>query len=251
METYDSKDAALWEKYSRDRSLETRNELVTYYSSLVKMEVGRLIVQYSKYIDYDDLMSCGYLGLIDAVEKFDFSKGVKFKTYAVIRIRGFIIDQLRKQDWLPARMRQKIKKVNNAYDELEATCGRVPDDETVANYLDISVEELQDLVGVAHAANVVAFDDLVAGAAGLAEPADISDSPESKLENKMVRESLINAIGQLKEKEKIVVSLYYYEELTLKEIGRVIGVSESRVSQIHSRILEKLKKNLGDLQLSR
>lgn len=250
MDNYDAGDVALWEKYNTDRSLETRNEIVTYYSPLVKMEVGRLVSQYSKYIDYDDLMSCGYLGLIDAVEKYDSSKGVKFKTYAVIRIRGFIIDQLRRQDWLPARVRQKIKKVNNAFDELEAICGRVPDEEKVAEYLDISVEEVRDLVGVAHTANVIAFDDLVSGTGGNHEPIDSNESPEKRLENKIMRESLIKSIGKLKDKEKIVISLYYFEELTLKEIGKVIGVSESRVSQIHSRILEKLKKNLTDMHLN-
>ncbi len=249
MENYDTEDSVLWEKYKKTRDIDARNELVTYYRPLVKIEVGKLISQYSRYIDYDDLMSCGYLGLIDAVEKFDSSKGVKFRTYAVIRIRGFIIDQLRKQDWLPARLRQKIKKVTHAYDELEAKIGRVPTDEEVAKYLGIEIEDFQDLVGVAHAANVVAFDDLMAGSLGINEPVDTKESPESSLENKMVREALISAVNSLNEKEKIVISLYYYEELTLKEIGGVIGVSESRVSQIHSRILGKLKKYLSDLNM--
>lgn len=247
MEVYDNEDSVLWEKYKQSRDTEIRNELVTYYKPLVKIEVGKLISQYSKYIDYDDLMSCGYLGLIDAVEKFDCSKGVKFRTYAVIRIRGFIIDQLRKQDWLPARLRQKIKKINNAYDELETRIGKAPTDKEVAEYLDIEIEDYRDLVGVAHTANVVAFDDLMAGSAGINEPIDTKESPESSLENKMIRETLIKAVNSLNEKEKIVVSLYYYEELTLKEIGKVIDVSESRVSQIHSRILSKLRKCLGDL----
>lgn len=247
MDITDTQDATLWDEYKKSGDIEIRNEIVTHYKSLVKIEVGKLVPQYSRYIDYDDLMSCGYLGLIDAVEKFDSSKGVKFRTYAVIRIRGFIIDQLRRQDWLPARLRQRIKKITVAYDELEARNGRTPSDGDVAEYLNISIEEIQDLAGVAHASNVIAFDDLIAGADGIGELTDIKASPEIRLENKINREVLINAINKLNEKEKIVVSLYYYEELTLKEIGRVIGVSESRVSQIHSRILEKLKNSIGEL----
>ncbi|MCX7714803.1 MAG: FliA/WhiG family RNA polymerase sigma factor [Clostridia bacterium] len=233
-------EAGLWSAYRDDRNVENRNKLVVFYSPFIKITLGRLVSYYNKYIDYEDLMAYGMLSLIDAIEKFDAGKGVKFETYASIRIRGGIIDQLRKQDWLPTSLRQKIKKVEAAYNEIESQFGRTATEEEVAEYMGISVPELKNLLETSHTANVICFDELISNSFASGEY-----DPEYSLEEKFIRDSLVKAVDTLSEKEKMVISLYYYDELTLKEIGAVLGVSESRVSQIHSKVLLKLKSKLS------
>lgn len=236
----------LWDKYNGDRSVENRNALVMFYRSYVKITIGKLVSQYSKYLEYDDLISYGMLGLIDAVEKFDVGKGVKFETYASIRIKGGIIDQLRRQDWLPASMRKRIKRVEAAYNEIENVQGRVATESEVCEYLGIEKEELKSLLDTSHMSNVMAFDEAVLANMHMSG-APASSDPEYTLEEKVIRQSLIEAVDELSEKERLVVSMYYYDELTLKEIGTVLGVTESRVSQIHSKVLKKLKNKLDSV----
>jgi len=238
----------LWEKYNSDRSIENRNDLVMFYSSYVKITIGKLVSRYNKYLDYDDLISYGMLGLIDAIDKFDSEKGVKFETYASIRIKGGIIDQLRRQDWLPASMRKRIKKVEAAYDEIENRQGRMATDSEVCEYLGIDKQELKSLVDTSHMANVMTFDEVILGNVQFATES-IDTNPEYSLEENVIKKALVDAVDGLTEKERLVVSMYYYDELTLKEIGAVMGVSESRVSQIHSKILEKLKLQLANIMI--
>lgn len=233
----------LWQNYIDDRSVENRNELIMFYSPYVKITIGKLVSQYSKYLEYDDLISYGTIGLIDAVEKFDPEKGVKFETYASIRIKGGIIDQLRRQDWLPASMRKKIKRLEAAYVEIENIQGRPAQDEEVCELLKIDKDELKNLLDTSHMANIIAFDDVI-GADVHYMGENMCSDPEYTLEEKFIRKALIEAVDNLSEKERLVVSMYYYDELTLKEIGVVLGVSESRVSQIHSKVLKKLKDEL-------
>lgn len=238
-------ETTLWNNYKSDRSVENRNALVMFYRSYVKITIGKLVSQYNKYLEYDDLISYGMIGLIDAVEKFDSGKGVKFETYASIRIKGGIIDQLRKQDWLPASMRKRIKRVEAAYNDIENVQGRVATESEVCEYLGIEKGELKSLLDTSHMANVMAFDESVLG--NIASSANASCDPEYTLEEKVIRQSLIEAVDELSEKERLVVSMYYYDELTLKEIGSVLGVTESRVSQIHSKVLKKLKNKLDSI----
>jgi RNA polymerase sigma factor for flagellar operon FliA len=232
----------LWVEFSKTRCLEIRNELVMKYVPLVKGIALRLVPTYRKHVDFDDLMSSGLLGLMDAIDKFDLSKDVKFETYASLRIKGEIIDQIRKQDWAPISLRQKIKKVEECFEALESSTGRTPTEAEVADKLSMKTDDVKKTLDEAHTFNLIALDEmLVDRVAGdsLAAPSD--ESPEKRLEEKELKEVLIQTIESLSEKEKQVVSMYYYDELTLKEIGLVLGVTESRVSQIHSKALLVLK----------
>ncbi len=233
----------LWSAFAKNRTLETRNELVMHYVHLVRYIVLRLVPTYRKHVDFDDLMSGGLLGLMDAVDKFDQSKEVKFETYASLRIKGEIIDQIRKQDWAPISLRQKIKKVEDCFDALESANGYPPTEAEVAERLSMSPDEVKKTLDEAHTFNLVALDEMLADRSdSLAAPLD--ETPESQFEDKEMKEVLVRTIESLSEREKQVVSMYYYDELTLKEIGAVLGVTESRVSQIHSKALMTLRTRM-------
>ncbi|MDR1669753.1 MAG: FliA/WhiG family RNA polymerase sigma factor [Oscillospiraceae bacterium] len=232
--------ARLWEEFSQNRSLETRNELVMQYVPLVKSIALRLLPTYRKYVDFDDLLSSGLMGMMDAIDKFDLTKDVKFETYASLRIKGEIIDQIRKQDWAPNSLRQKIKKVEECFDALETRTGRTPTEGEVAVSLAMSAEEVKKTLDEAHTFNMVALDEMLTERGdSLASPQE--EGPEARLEDRELKETLVKYIEALPEKEKQVIAMYYYEELTLKEIGLVLGVTESRVSQIHSKAMMGLR----------
>ncbi|MDR1692656.1 MAG: FliA/WhiG family RNA polymerase sigma factor [Oscillospiraceae bacterium] len=232
----------LWGDFVKNRSLETRNELVMQYVPLVKSIALRLLPTYRKHVEFDDLLSSGLLGMMDAIDKFDLSKGVKFETYASMRIKGEIIDQIRKQDWAPISLRQKIKKVEECFDTLETRTGRMPSEAEVALQLSMSAEDVKKTLDEAHTFNLVALDEMLSDRVtgdSLATPQE--ESPEAKLEDQEIKATLARFIESLPEKEKQVVAMYYYEELTLKEIGLVLGVTESRISQIHSKAMMSLR----------
>ncbi len=230
----------LWEEFAKSHSLETRNELVMQYIPLVKSIALRLVPTYRKHVEFDDLMSSGLLGLMDAIDKFDITKDVKFETYASLRIKGEIIDQIRKQDWAPISLRQKIKKVEECFDALETRTGRQPTESEVAAQLMMSADEVKKTLDEAHTFNMVALDEmLLERGDSLASPRE--DGPEALLEDQEIKKTLVKVIEALPEKEKQVISMYYYDELTLKEIGLVLGVTESRVSQIHSKAMMALR----------
>ena len=238
--------STLWNEFFRTRSQEARNELVMQYVHLVKTIVYRMVPTYKKHVEFDDLMSCGIMGLMDAIDRFRPDKEVKFETYASLRIKGEIIDQIRKQDWIPISLRQKIKRVEEAFSILETTYGRIPAEQEVADYLGIKKADLQKTLDEGHMLNVIAIDDEMAAYANDEGFLSKEKTPEAAFEFKEMCSRLAQQIDRLPEKEKLVLSLYYYDEMTLKEIGRILNVSESRVSQIHSKAIMLLRSKMAD-----
>jgi len=240
----------LWEEYSKNKTPELRERIIIEYAGLVKIVAGKLGIYLGYNVEYDDLVGYGTFGLIDAIDKYDFDKGVKFETYASLRIRGAILDQVRRMDWLPRTVRQKQKRMDAAYQKLEAESGRFATDEELAAELEISVDELSQWQAQTKAAGVVSLDEYLEqgsenGIVGTVESEDFA-GPEKQMEQKTMKEVLVQSLESLTEKEKKVILLYYYEELTLKEISEVLEVSESRISQLHTKAIQKLRLKLGN-----
>ncbi len=236
---------ALWKEYAQSRSLETKNELVVNYIGLVKSIAYRMFPIYEGYSNYDDLVSCGVLGLIDAIEKYDVTSEVKFEYYASMRIKGAILDYLRKQDWAPSSLRRKIKAVSQAYSELENRFSRTPTEQEVADYLSTDVDDIQKTVNKSHIFNIMYFEDLVSN--NVAQDSFLQDDErtmDSRIEKQEMKEIMGRIIDALPRNEKLVITLYYYEEMTMKEIAQALDVSESRISQIHSKVLLKLRSKV-------
>ena len=199
-------------------------------------------------VEYDDLVSYGIFGLIDAIDKFDFDKNIKFETYASLRIRGSILDQIRKMDWIPRSVRQKQKQLDAAVTALEKEKGVNVSDQDVADRLGITLEEYRNWEGLANISNIASLDEFMEQGTdgGVKEFRNTTYiEPEDSVDSEEVKKMIMDALELLTEKEKKVVLLYYYEDLTLKEVAKVLEVSESRVSQLHSKALEKMKKHLG------
>lgn len=238
-----------WERYTKARDPDARDQLILEYLPIVKIVAGRLAVRFYGHVDMDDLVSYGIFGLIDAIDKFDHGKGVKFETYASLRIRGSIIDSIRRLDWVPRALRQDNKKLDQAYAQLEAKLGREPKDDEVAESLGVGVDEVREMMRKAQLASFISLDEFSDQSHGPAPAASIAggseDEPETQLLRTEAADMLAAAIEKLTDKERMVVTLYYYEELTLKEISKVLSVTESRVSQIHSKAIFKLKNRLG------
>lgn len=235
----------LWQKYASERTLEQKNELVLHYLPQVKSIVLRLMPTYKAYSNYDDMLSCGILGLMDAIEKFDINRDVKFEYYAAMRIRGEIIDNIRKQDWAPSSLRRKIKAISQAYYDLENQYSREPTDKEVADYLNMEEDDLHSTLGKSQMFNIIHFEELVqSDNVWELSIQSQSASIEEEVESREMVKMLGDIIENLPEKERLVVTLYYYEEMTLKEVAAVLGVSESRVSQIHSKAVMKLRTKL-------
>lgn len=238
----------LWSDYVRSHAPEIREKLIIEYAPLVKLVAGRLSMYLGYNVEYDDLVSYGIFGLIDAIDKFDSMKAVKFETYASLRIRGAILDQIRKMDWIPRTIRQRQKKIDAAMKEIEASKGRNATDEEIAQALGISGEEYGEWQSQMKITNVVSLNEFMEQ--GSEVPAENNrnahfDSPEEVIEKEEIKTVLSDALELLTEKERRVIELYYYEELTLKEISSILGVSESRISQLHTRGLQKMKTRMG------
>lgn len=231
----------LWKKYAETHDIEIRNELLMLYVPLVKRVVSRLFQSTKAFNEYDDLISCGVIGLIDAMDRFNPTKGAAFETYAQIRIRGEVLDYMRSLDWAPVHMRLKIKKVESAFDELSQEKGRLVNDSEVADHLNMSLPELQEVLKESHFLNVVHLEELIQDTITEEHGFCKEDDTAEELEKSEFREHLKKEIGKLTEREQMVVSLYYTDELTLKEIGMVLNLTESRVCQIHSSVMAKLK----------
>ncbi|MDF2510399.1 MAG: whiG [Herbinix sp.] len=239
----------LWEEYAKKRTPELQEKIIIEYAGLVKLVAGRLSMYLGYNVEYDDLVGYGTFGLIDAIDKFDYNKGVKFETYASLRIRGAVLDQIRKMDWIPRSIRQKQRKMDLAYHNLEVKYGRVASDEEVAVELEISVEEFENWQNQTKVTNIISLDEFMdQGSESKVEQSLKTDfdQPDRILEKQELKEILIKTLETLTEKEKKVIILYYYEELTLKEISRILEVSESRISQLHTKALQKMKLRLGN-----
>ncbi len=239
----------LWDEYKKNRSQELREQIIIEYAPLVKLVAGRLNMYLGYNVEYEDLVSYGIFGLIDAIDKFDMTKDVKFETYASLRIRGSILDQIRKMDWIPRTVRQKQRKIDEAIKAVEQRTGKTASDEEIAEELGVTEEELLNWQSQLKVTNVVSLNEYVEqGTEPVMETRGNSHfvQPEEMVEQNELKEMLQKAMELLTEKESKVILLYYYEELTLKEISRILEVSESRVSQLHTKALQKMQKTMGN-----
>ena len=239
-----------WDDYDRTKSPEIREKIILEYAPLVKLVAGRLSMYLGYNVEYEDLVSYGIFGLIDAIDKFDNMKEVKFETYASLRIRGAILDQIRKMDWIPRTIRQKQKRIEAVMKEIELLNGREATDEEIALKLGITEEEYLDWQSQMKITNVVSLNEYMEQGSevpleGNRHNTARFEGPEESIEREELKKVLEETLEILTEKEKKVILLYYYEELTLKEISNILEVSESRISQLHTRALQKMKDKMG------
>lgn len=244
----------LWKEYKRTKNLKIREELILKYASTVKYIAGKMAINLSPQVEFDDLVSYGILGLIDAIEKYDPTLGIRFNAYAIKRIKGAIIDEIRILDWVPRSLRQKAKQLEKVYGELEYKYGRPATNKEVAEALEISEEELIQLIVKVNGASLISLSDIwyLEGDEKIVVIDTVESSPEggpeATLEQKEMKRLLIEAINHLPEAEKEVIILYYYDDLTLKEIGNVMDVTESRISQLHAQAILRLKGYLNKMK---
>ncbi len=246
--------AVLWRDYKSKKDERLRERLILHYSPLVKYVAGRVGVGLPPNIEQADLVSYGIFGLIDAIEKFDLERAIKFETYAISRIKGAIIDELRSIDWIPRSVRYKAREVEKAYAALEAKLHRSPTETEVAAELGIKLEDLHTIFSQVSFVNVVALDELLSSGGEKGDKLSLVDTledtkaedPVAAFETEETKYLLARAINTLPEREKIVVTLYYYEGLTLAEIGQVLGVTESRICQMHTKAVLQLRGKLAD-----
>src|SRR6185312_1420609 len=244
----------LWQEFKATGEKELRERLILHYSPLVKYVAGRVGVGLPPNIEQADLVSYGIFGLIDAIEKFDLERAIKFETYAISRIKGAIIDELRAIDWIPRSVRYKAREVEKAYAALEGRLHRTPTEAEVAAELGIGLEELHQIFSQVSFVNVVALDELLNVGGDRGDKLSLVDTledtkaedPVMAFETEETKYLLARAINTLPEREKIVVTLYYYEGLTLAEIGQVLGVTESRICQMHTKAVLQLRAKLND-----
>jgi RNA polymerase sigma factor for flagellar operon FliA len=238
----------MWRQYQETKNPAVREALILEYSHLIKFIAGRLNIYFGSNVEYDDLVGFGVFGLIDAIDKFDINKGVKFETYASLRIRGSIIDSIREMDWVPRSLRQKNKELERAYWEIENELGHSASDKEIADKLGISTDEFYKLLNDVNVTSMVSLEDFLEQnyEIGVDVPnSNKDDRPEYQVELSELKDILGDAINKLPEKEKTVLSLYYYEELTLKEISAIMKVSESRISQLHTKAIMRLRGKLA------
>jgi RNA polymerase sigma factor for flagellar operon FliA len=244
----------LWRQYRREPTQALRDRLILTYAPLVKYVAGRLGSGLPAHVEEEDLVSYGLLGLINAIERFDPERDIKFETYAITRIKGAIIDELRAMDWVPRSVRARAREIERAIAELEKKLMRGPTDEEIAAKVGITVEELETSLTEISRSSIAALDELwTVNPGGGGDQVALIDTiadvegpePQSALALTEQKEALGEAIARLPEREKLVVTLYYYEELTLREIGEVLGVTESRVSQLHTKAILRLKARLS------
>lgn len=237
---------ALWDRYFRNKTVENRNKIAEYYLPLVKLVAGRIAMSLPSHVDKEDLLSSGFFGLIEAIDRFDAGRKNKFETYAGVRIRGAMLDYLRSKDWIPVTTRQKIRKYEKAVYELESELGRPANDEEIAERLQIPIFELPEIERELNAATLVPFEEYTRSFD--LESSDVT--PSDSMEFKELQNTLANAIDRLPEKERLVVSLYYYEELTLKEISLIMHLTEARISQLHTKAVFRLRGYLARMKAS-
>ena len=255
METAERELCEMWSDYAKTKETAIRDALIENYLYLVKYVAGKMSMSVPPSVEIDDLVSSGVVGLMDAIEKYDPGRDTKFETYAVSRIRGAIVDDLRSLDWVPRSVRRKARLLEEAYSCLEGELHRPASDEEVSNRLNVSVGELRTITEEVASAGLLSLDDFVGSQEGEKTTRVIDlvcskngDSPSAAIEMDEMKEVLAKAILNLPEKERTVLALYYYEDMTLKEIGRTLGVSESRISQIHTKAMLRLKGRLRSVR---
>jgi RNA polymerase sigma factor FliA len=242
----------LWRRYKEDGDKRAREQLVLAFSPLVKYVAGRMSSGLPAHVEESDLISYGLLGLISAIERFDPGREIKFETFAMTRIKGSIIDELRSLDWVPRSVRARARQIERANAKLEHQLHRAPTDAEVAAELEMSLEEFQDSLTRISNSSVVALDELWTLSDSSGDQVSLLDTiqdpdaidPSAAMDATEMKDRLADAIARLPEREKLVVALYYYENLTLREIGEVLGVTESRVSQLHTKAVLRLKSGL-------
>jgi RNA polymerase sigma factor for flagellar operon FliA len=247
----------LWKSYKKTKDKKIREHFVKQYAPLVKYVAGKIAIGMPQNVDFDDLVGYGVFGLLDAIEKFDPNKDIKFKTYAVTRIRGAIYDELRSIDWVPRSVRQKAKELERVIGKLENRLGRSAKDEEIAKELGVSVRELRTLILKISGASILSLSDVwfVGDESDKVSVMETIESPRSLnpdviVEREEVKNIIVEAISDLPDKEKKVLILYYYEDLTLKEIGEVLQVTESRISQLHTKAIMRLRSKLMNIKRS-
>ncbi|MCB1308386.1 MAG: RNA polymerase sigma factor WhiG [Leptospiraceae bacterium] len=247
----DREERELWREYRDHHNREVRDFFVEKYSPLVKYVAGKVAIGMPQNVEFDDLVSYGSFGLLDAIEKFDPDREIKFKTYAMTRIRGAIFDELRSIDWIPRSIRQKAKQVEETIAMLENKLGHTVEDEDIAREMGLSVEDLQSLLTKISGTSMISLNDIwylgddndeVSFMETLESPANLN--PDTLIEKEEIKSVIVEAIKHLPDKEKKVIVLYYYEDLTLKEIGEVLEVTESRISQLHTKAIMRLRGRL-------
>ena len=239
----------LWVEYAKsNQSPAIREKIILEYAPLVKLVAGRLSMYLGYNVEYEDLVSYGIFGLIDAIDKFDYTKAVKFETYASLRIRGAILDQIRKMDWIPRTIRQRQKQIDAIMRQVESEKGRTATDEEIALGLGITEEEYAEWQSKMKITNIVSLNEFIEQGSEIPNTPSSSRHfimPEDAVEQDELKKMLIEALELLTVKEKKVIQLYYFEDLTLKEISQVLEVTESRISQLHTKALQKMKTKLG------
>jgi RNA polymerase sigma factor for flagellar operon FliA len=244
----------LWRRYKTAGDQRAREDLVMAYAPLVKYVAGRLASGLPAHVDEADLISYGLLGLINAIERFDLEREIKFETYAITRIKGAIIDELRSLDWVPRSVRQRAREIERANAKLEHRLQRAPTDEEMARELEMTVKEFQDALLQISNSTIAALDELWTVSDSSGDQVSLLDTltderspdPAAVMDQTDLKDRVAQAISRLPEREKLVVALYYYENLTLREIGEVLGVTESRVSQLHTKAVLRLRSRLVD-----
>jgi RNA polymerase sigma factor FliA len=242
----------LWSEFKRTGDQALRNQLIVYYTPFVKYVAGRVLAGLPRHFDEEDLVSYGIIGLIDAIERFELDRNLRFETYAIPRIKGAIIDELRSIDWVPRSVRTKARAVEQAVTHLEATLRRTPNDTEVAAELEMSVGDFHKALRKISSVGMIALDEVLRGGdrserSTLGETLpDGSWGPVDTFEAKESKEALVRAVDGMPERERTVLTMYYYDGLTLTEIGQVLGVTESRVCQIHTKALRQLRSKLAD-----
>lgn len=244
---------ALWAAYKKTHDPELRNELVSEYLPIVRYHAERLIARLPHNVDIEDLASVGIFGLMAAIEKFDISRGVKFETYCANRIRGAMLDELRALDWAPRLLRAKGHKLEKAYDQLESRLGRAPTDCELAAEAGVSLNELDDILKEISAASLVSLSTRVQSEEGTTTLEEMEILEDKKTKNPVTeyqKRELVNFICNMcSRKERLILTLYYFDELTMKEIGATLDLSESRVCQIHAKLVFRLRNHLRKLRL--
>lgn len=246
----------LWERYKKHKELSAREGLIIEYVALVKYVAGRLAISLPPNVQQDDLVSYGIFGLVDAIEKFDLERNIKFETYAISRIRGAIWDGLRAMDWVPYSVRQKARELEQTYAKLEHQLGRSATDDEICGALGIDKHQFSQLLRETSITSFISLEDMWTSDKSGGNPVRVIDTvedrntpdPVSMVMFEEKKRLLAEAINKLPERERLVIALYYYEGLTLKEIGKVLGVSESRVSQMHTKAVLRLRGRLSRIK---